>query len=157
ATPVRAWLPLVLVLAALASVAPLHAVAATVLIGLPAYHAAARTGDRYRRRRWQRGPRWHDRITRPAVFLREAGAAAWVTATQAAVPLAVVGAATAVAAVAVLPLAGAGRYPMAAARVGVAAAAVAVVLWLVHRLEDHPAFARTFGRDLSAWAADTRG
>ena len=53
-------------------------------------------------------------------------------------------------------MAGDGHYPMAAARLGVAAAAVTVVLWLVRRLEAHPAFPRTFGRDLSAWATDAK-
>ena len=91
--PARAWLPMALAIAAVASVAPLHVVAAAVLVGLPAANGAARTRHRYERRRWERGRRWHDRVTRPVVFAGEAGRAAGATAARAAMPLAVVGAA----------------------------------------------------------------
>src|SRR5205085_5521784 len=117
-----AWLPFVVALAAVASVAPLHVVAAVVLLGLPAANALVRTRRRYQRRR-----RWHDHVTEPVVFLGELGQAVAVAAVEAAVPVAVVGTATAVA-LWTMRRASHGAYQMPAARVLVALAAVTVVV-----------------------------
>jgi len=149
--PLLAWLPFVVALAAVASVAPLHVVAAVVLLALPAANAVVRTRRRYHRRR-----RWHDHVTEPVVFLSELGQAIAVAVAEAAVPVAVVGSATAVALWAVRR-ASHGAYPMPAARLLVALAAVTVVVWLVQRLQRQARYPRTFGRDLTGWVVTAGG
>jgi hypothetical protein len=146
----------VVALAALASVAPLHVVAAVVVVALPLANGRARTRDRYRRRRWERGRRWHDRVTRPAVFLAEAGKAMLDCCGRAALPLAVIAASTTTSLLG-LGLVNHGVRPTLEVRLLVAGAAVGVVVWLVHRLESHPRFSRTFGRDLTGWVVAPGG
>ena len=154
--PPRAWLPLAVAVAALASVAPLHVALALVVVGLPAANAVARTRDRYRRRRWERGPRWHDRVTRPFVLGAEVGRAVAVTAGRAALPLAVVGSAATTALVG-LAVVEHGVRPMPLVRVVLAAATLTFAGWLVLRLQSHPRFSHTFGRDLTGWVVAREG
>ena len=148
-TPVRAWLPVLLALAAVASVAPVHIAAAVAFVVLPGANAYRRTSDAYRRQRRVRGTRWHDPFTAPAMFVTEAGHAVAAVATEILEPLAITIAGLVVAIIGLVVL-NHGVHPLAAVRVIAAAAVVGVIVALVRRLARHPRFSRAFAGDLIA-------
>jgi serine/threonine protein kinase len=141
----RPWLPVLIAIAAVASVAPLHVVAAITLVVLPSFNALVRTRRHYRRR----VKRWHDPVTRPVHFVGEAGRAIGQIGREGATPLVatVVGAALAFAALGYVDH---GARPMPAVRAIAAIASVSMIVWLVRRLQRNPRFSSSFGTDLVA-------
>jgi hypothetical protein len=123
-------------LAAAGSVAPLHVLAALVLVLLPLANAVALTRAELDDRRRRRGARWHDHLSRPAVLARAFVASARVTVSRATVPV-----------LAVAGTCGAGLLsahvvrhpvPMPVVRVVAGAAVVVVAGWLTRRLDGTP-------------------
>ena len=148
-TPVRAWLPVLAGLAAIASVAPLHVAVAVAFVALPVANAIRETRAVHQHRCRTRGKRWHDPVTLPAVFMSEAGHSVAAVAAEIIEPLVVTIAA--ISAAVVLPIVVHDRgLPIGAIRVIAAASVVGLTVWLVSRLARHPRFSSALAGDLLA-------
>jgi len=140
---------LLIAIAALASVAPLHIAAVLVFVLLPGSNALRRTRAIYCRELHIRGKHWHSPVRLPAIFATEARHSIVAVAEQVLEPFAVTFAAV-VLVVAGLALFAGDPMPMTLVRLTSSAAVVTLSVWLVRRLSHDPHYSRRIAGHLVA-------